>query len=78
MKEQIGMFRAKDRNGNVYILRILQEYVPAGSVEDPNAVIPGLKSLKTADGSHVNRLDRGRYEIVATGVQLWSDDNNAP
>jgi hypothetical protein len=30
--------------------------------------------LKTADRQDVNRLEKGRYEIAMTGVELTSDD----
>jgi hypothetical protein len=40
--------------------------------------IEGLKQIETEDGHSVNRLERGRYEIVVTGQILTSDDPAAP
>ena len=49
----------------------------AGSMEDPNAEIEGLKELQTEDGLHVNRLEQGKYQIVVTGEVLVSKDPGA-
>lgn len=38
----------------------------------------GMKTIKTTDGRSVNRKAQGRYELVATGQILTSDDPNAP
>lgn len=41
-------------------------------------MVEGLKELRTPDGLHVNRLGRGEYQIVQTGVSLRSNSPDAP
>ena len=35
-------------------------------------------SIKTEAGNLVNRVDKGLYEVAATGEKLSSDDPSAP
>jgi hypothetical protein len=77
-KRQTGRFTARDHAGNVYTVYIFTEYSPAGTRDDPHAMLEGMKELQVADGSPVNRKQQGEYEIVSTGVILRSDDPKAP
>jgi hypothetical protein len=52
--------------------------IDVSDFDNPNAEIEGLKQIQTDDGKHVNRLEQGRYQIVATGQTLRSTDPNAP
>jgi hypothetical protein len=65
---QTARFPAKDASGQVRILHIFKEYLDTGT-----ALIEGVASIRTADGLHVNRLDKGRYKVVETDVKLFSD-----
>ena len=78
MKKRTGSFSARDDNGRQYTIHIYTEYTNAGSRDDPHAVLEGPKELVLSDGSHVNRRDKGIYEIVGTGVTLRSDSPDAP
>jgi len=56
--------RCTDDEGRAYTVIELQEMVPAGSMQDPNAEIAGMKRLMLSDGSPVNFVHEGTYEIV--------------
>lgn len=71
-------FSAQDDTGKAYILHVYVDILDAGTFDNPTATIEGLKSLQTSDGEPVNRLEKGRYEIVRTGQQLNSSEPDAP
>ena len=76
VKMKTGSFKAKDANGNVVTINIHTDFITSKS--QGRLVTPGAQSLTTDDGYSVNRLDKGKYEIVATGEVLASDDPTAP
>ena len=78
MEELIQEFTATDEDGNEYPLLVYQEFVPVRSRKSPSASIPGLKRITTEEGESVNCLEKGKYEIVVTGVLLESSDPAAP
>jgi hypothetical protein len=53
------------------------EFLEAGGTEGFQW-IEGIKSLRTADGQRLNRIDKGKYQVVVTGEILESDDPTAP
>jgi hypothetical protein len=77
MKKHTGSFMAYTDGGQPVRLHIYTDFVDVATGANPNAVIPGLKELVTGDGLAVNRLDKGKYEVVATGMVLTSDDPGA-
>jgi len=76
--EHRGSFTAVDEEGHEHTIHIYVDVVDAATMGDPNAEIEGLKSLKTEDGGNVNRLEKGKYQIVQTGQILTSGDPAAP
>jgi hypothetical protein len=71
-------FEAAGNDGRVYKV---DEYVDIRNVAtegDPGAEADGRKELLTSEGFHVNRLSKGRYQIVQTFVVLTSCDPSAP
>jgi hypothetical protein len=70
-------FTARSKNGAVYRVNEFTEYLEAGGTGGFQW-IEGIKSLKTADGEHLNRLEKGKYQVVLTGETLESDDPTAP
>jgi hypothetical protein len=71
-------FNAIDDDGETHALHVYGSMIDVSDFDNPNAEIEGLKQIQTDDGKHVNRLEQGRYQIVATGQTLRSTDPNAP
>ncbi len=78
MEEPHQEFTAFDKDHKEYRLQVYQKDVPVGTRADPSAVAPELKQIVTEDGESVNRVKKGEYEIVATGVILRTSDPDAP
>jgi hypothetical protein len=78
MKKRTGSFRATGSDGRQYTVYIYTDFIDIGSFQNPNAVVEGLKELRTSDGMPVNRLQQGEYEIVQTGIVLRSSSPAAP
>ncbi len=73
-----GSFVATDENGDEHTVFVFSEY---NVIRDRGAKrrVPGLKSLQLSDGRHVNRVDKGHYELVDTPmVKLTSNNPSAP
>ena len=66
-KIKTGEFKARTVDGKTVIIYEFTEYLDAGTFENPNKKIEGLKSYCTFDGNHVNSLSENKYEIVETG-----------
>lgn len=75
--KRIATFKAKDSSGRIYVIDVFQQFVDAGTFDNPDATIPGIKSLKTRDGQHVNYVAKGQYHLVVPALDLTSDDPNA-
>jgi hypothetical protein len=73
-----GSFMTVDDDGRRYIIYIYTNFIKAGTFDDPNAVLEGMKEFRTSNGMHVNQIGKGKYKIVQTGVILTSDDVDAP
>ena len=78
MRRMIGQFIATDENGRRYTILIFTNLVKGGTVENPSMEVEGNKELKTFEGMAVNRLEKGKYEIVQTGIIVQSDSPDAP
>lgn len=62
--ESLGSFRAVSNDGHEYEVIEYQDVIDAGSFDDPNAEVPGLRSFRTADGRAVNFRGGNSFEIV--------------
>lgn len=62
----IGQFQAISDSGNKYTIIEFQKIIDAGSHDDINAEIKGMKRLATSDGQAVNFKDSNTFEIVET------------
>lgn len=60
----IERFHARAANGETFEIVVDQEMVPAGTSGDPNATVPGLKSLRTSDGRMVNRISDTEFSVL--------------
>jgi len=63
----IEQFIAKGDSGRKYTVLCYQKQIPAGSHDDQNAAIPGLKRLVTSDGKDLNYQDEKTFTLVQTG-----------
>ncbi|HEX3356391.1 MAG TPA: hypothetical protein VHS31_05355 [Tepidisphaeraceae bacterium] len=70
-------FNATDDQGHSHKLHVFVDIIDASTRDDPHAEEEGLKSIRTGDGSAVNYLEKGKYQIVSTGQMLSSNDPNA-
>ena len=74
--KHIGTFSARDKDGTRYTIYVYQDFIQTRRGEP---AIPGLKELRLADGTHVNHIEQGQYEILNwRKTILTSDDPNAP
>lgn len=71
-------FDAFDDQGNRHVLHVFVDIIDSGVMGDPDAELEGLWSIITDDGESVNRLNKGEYLVVATGLVLKSSDPSAP
>lgn len=67
-------FTAVDPSGGSHVLNVFVDIIDAGTMGDSDATIEGLRSLQTEGGEPVNRLAKGSYQVVATGLRLSSTD----
>ncbi len=76
-REKQGVFVAHDEDGNEYRLVVYGEFqhVETFGGSEKHEV---MKAIETVRGDKVNRVEKGRYQIAATGVELSSDDAGAP
>ena len=78
-RDHVGSFDAYDEHGAAYTLDVYVDIIAAGTLVDPNAERRSLQpSILTGRGQPVNRLEKGRYQVVVTGEILVSDDPDAP
>ena len=71
-------FSTRDDDGNEVMLYVTTEEVDVPSRKVPGGRTPGMKTITTEDGLSINRLAKGKYQVVQTGKILASDDPNAP
>lgn len=70
IKKKTNEFKTQSPDGKTVMIYEFTEFLDAGSFENPNERVEGLKSFQTADGKHVNFISEDEYKIVETGVIL--------
>ena len=70
-------FTAEDARGNTHRVRVYVDILNAAAMGNSHAESEGLPALKTEGGEAVNRIEKGKYEIVQPGEILTSDDPEA-
>ena len=73
-----GRFTAHTAAGREYLIVVYIEDAAVSSRDDAGATGAGTRHLLTERGERVARLGRGHYQLVARGVELFSDDPRAP
>jgi hypothetical protein len=77
VKQEFRFF-AKDESDNDHVLVVYRDYIVVTSSECREE-IPGLFSVETMDGTHVNVISKGNYRIVGfPPIDLTSGDPRAP
>jgi hypothetical protein len=72
-----GTFRAKATDGREYTIDEFTEYL-SGHSSSGAYNIEGLKFYKCDDGRYVNKIEKGKYEIVdIPNIPITSDDPRA-
>lgn len=77
MQRHTGHFTAHDDAGKAHTIHIYTDFIDASTM-DGSAEIEGMKAFRTGDDLHVNRLEKGHYEIVGTRMRLRSSAPDAP
>jgi hypothetical protein len=73
-----GQFITTDENGRRYTIMIFTNIIKAGTFGNPSMEEEEMKELTTFEGMAVNRLEKGKYQIVQTGIIVQSDSPDAP
>lgn len=76
-QEETKRFEASDANGNSFTIIEFTEFIEV-STRGGTQTVAGKKSLRTTDGQPVNRLAKGKYQLPLLGLDLHSDDPDAP
>ena len=71
-------FTATSEAGTEYTIRVRIPRVSIPGRGGPLATRAGRPELHTSDGRSVNRLEKGVYQVVTTGVVLRSSSPDAP
>ncbi len=71
-EELTGQFTAESDDGQRFEILVYTTFVEAGSFANRNAPpLEGrLKTIRTADGYAVNRIDDDNFEIVQLGLRV--------
>jgi len=80
IKKHTKTFNAYSDDDKRFIIYEYTEFENAGSFDNPNAMLEGLKELKTSDGNAVNRIEKGRYQIITPfgEIIVTLDSSDAP
>jgi hypothetical protein len=75
--KQTGSFTAKTADGRNITIYIFTNFIEVATRGAGSQQVENLKSLRTANGEHVNRVEKGKYVTVESGRELTSDDPDA-
>jgi hypothetical protein len=75
--QQTGKFAARDANGDETTVIVLTHFTETTDLDGNVSRVPGIKALRTASGETVNRLEKGKYQILGESAVLTSDDPQA-
>ena len=73
-----GCYSAEASVGRSYTVEAWTNFTSPQTLDDPTPEVAGFRTLCTSDGQNLNYIEKGRYQIVATGVVLQSNDPYAP
>ena len=61
---EIERFRARGENGYETTIIILQRFHYVRTMSQPDALVPGMKTIRTEDGFACNFKDERTFEVV--------------
>ena len=70
-------FEAIDARGNRHEIEVWRYFAMSQTLDGSPAETPGLKDYRTTAGVQLNYLEKGKYQVAATGEVLTSDDPEA-
>ena len=81
MRNQLELLRsfiAKNKDGDCYQINIFGEIRDSSTMNNPFGNTLGNMELRLEDGTAVNIVGKNRYTIYDSGIELTSDDPDAP
>lgn len=75
---QVGTFDTRDRANALVQLVVYQEYLDAGTKDDPAAERKGRRRIMTKDGRLVDKIATRKYRVMGSTEILTTEDPNAP
>lgn len=81
--QKVGSFKAQDADGKQYTIGMYREKIDTTHLRSKSreSVLGSLLTLQTDQWHHVNRIDKGSYEILHPNygtIPITSDDPQAP
>lgn len=73
----IKTYDATDSRGYPHTIEVWRVYAISETLDGSVSETPGVKDYRTTAGVQLNYLAKGKYQVVATGETLASDDPNA-
>lgn len=70
MIKEVKRYSVLDAHGSKLQIICYQEYLPAGTLDNPNAVVPGLQYLEDMNRNKVNQISESQFQVVTTGELL--------
>ena len=67
---EIERFQAQGDDEKEYTIVIVQEVKPAGSLENPNATVRGMKRVLLIDGTQLTAGEGGAFQTPGGGLKL--------
>jgi hypothetical protein len=61
---EIERFRVRAEDGEEFTIIVYQEFIPAGTLDDPAAEIPGMQRLITTGGLLVTNDNAETFKVV--------------
>lgn len=79
MKKLIKEFSAYSEKGEKFNIIVYKNFIDTSDKDSFHLgeSLPGIMEFWTSYGQIVNRIEKGRYQIVDSGIYLISDDPNA-
>ena len=75
---QVGTFETRDSRNHLVQVVVYQEYLDAGTKDDPAAERKGRRRLMTTDGRLVDKIGTRKYRVMGSTEILITDDVSAP